>query len=150
MLQYHRGYDFQVADICRRWQLRDMSQKAEAMVEEEEGSSDVGYGFTTTSWLQVALAATRSKRPLLVVFYSLFCAQDRWQRKIAAGYDVDRLQRKIATVSYFTARDHGREGSLPVAFVPQGSLLVAIKEDDSKRSLLAVLCSERCVLQLKG
>ncbi|RZS27557.1 hypothetical protein BHM03_00061050 [Ensete ventricosum] len=44
------------------------------------------------------------------------------------------LQRKIAVGS----------------FLPQGSLLAAIKEDDSKRSLLAALGSERCMLQLKG
>ncbi|RWV83794.1 hypothetical protein GW17_00054554 [Ensete ventricosum] len=44
------------------------------------------------------------------------------------------LQRKIAAGS----------------FLPQGSLLAAIKEDRSKRSLLAALGSERCVLRLKG
>ncbi|RWW85678.1 hypothetical protein BHE74_00005628 [Ensete ventricosum] len=53
---------------------------------------------------------------------------------IVAGCDVNRLQRKIAA---------GR-------FLPQGSLLAAIKEDGSERSLLAALCSERCVLRLKG
>ncbi|RZS00777.1 hypothetical protein BHM03_00030546, partial [Ensete ventricosum] len=36
------------------------------------------------------------------------------------------------------------------SFLPQGSLLAAIKEDGSKRSLLAALGSERCVLQLKA
>ncbi|RWV77844.1 hypothetical protein BHE74_00032633 [Ensete ventricosum] len=60
--------------------------------------------------------------------------QDSWQRKIAAGCDVDRLQRKIAAGS----------------FLPQGSLLAMIKEDGSERSLLAALCSEGCVLRLKG
>ncbi|RWW11694.1 hypothetical protein GW17_00024678, partial [Ensete ventricosum] len=44
------------------------------------------------------------------------------------------LQRKIAVGS----------------FLPQGSLLAAIKEDDRNRSLLAVLDSERCMLRLKG
>ncbi|RRT78943.1 hypothetical protein B296_00017424 [Ensete ventricosum] len=44
------------------------------------------------------------------------------------------LQRKIAVGS----------------FLPQGSLLAAIKEDGIKRSLLAVLGSERYVLRLKG
>ncbi|RRT40511.1 hypothetical protein B296_00039531 [Ensete ventricosum] len=47
--------------------------------------------------------------------------QDSWQGTIVAGYDVNRLQRKI---------DAG-------SFLPQGSLLAAIKEDGSKRSLLA-------------
>ncbi|RRT43384.1 hypothetical protein B296_00025632 [Ensete ventricosum] len=60
--------------------------------------------------------------------------QDNWQRMIVAGCDVNRLQRKIAV------------GSI----LPQGSLLAAIKEDDSERSLLIVLRSERCVLRLKG
>ncbi|RRT65549.1 hypothetical protein B296_00028623 [Ensete ventricosum] len=55
--------------------------------------------------------------------------QDSWQRMIVAGCDVNRLQRKIAA---------GR-------FLPQGSLLAAIKEDGSERSLLAALCSERCI-----
>ncbi|RRT73470.1 hypothetical protein B296_00001177 [Ensete ventricosum] len=50
------------------------------------------------------------------------------------GCDVNRLQRKIAAGG----------------FLPQGSLLAAIKEDGSKRSLLAVLGSERCMLRLKG
>ncbi|RWW74780.1 hypothetical protein BHE74_00017258 [Ensete ventricosum] len=36
------------------------------------------------------------------------------------------------------------------SFLPQGSLLATIKEDGSKRSLLAALGSERCVLRLKG
>ncbi|RWV85210.1 hypothetical protein GW17_00053013 [Ensete ventricosum] len=68
------------------------------MVEEEEGSSDVGYDCTATSWLRVAwsqqgcgcnrrktgqrcarllqrrTAMIRSKRPLLVVFNSLLAA----------------------------------------------------------------------------
>ncbi|RWW33927.1 hypothetical protein GW17_00001330 [Ensete ventricosum] len=48
--------------------------------------------------------------------------QDSWQRTIVAGCDVNRLQRKIAAGS----------------FLPQGSLLAAIKEDGSERSLLAV------------
>ncbi|RRT44632.1 hypothetical protein B296_00008251 [Ensete ventricosum] len=60
--------------------------------------------------------------------------QDSWQRKIAAGCDVDRLQRKITTCS----------------FLPQGSLLATIKEDGSERSLLAALCSEGCVMWFKG
>ncbi|RZS11436.1 hypothetical protein BHM03_00042767 [Ensete ventricosum] len=60
--------------------------------------------------------------------------QDSWQRMIIASCDINRLQRKIAAGS----------------FLPQGSLLAAIKEDGSKRSLLAVLGSERCMLRLKG
>ncbi|RRT56306.1 hypothetical protein B296_00034155, partial [Ensete ventricosum] len=60
--------------------------------------------------------------------------QDSWQRTIVASCDVNRLQRKIVVSS----------------FLPQGSLLAAIKEDGSKRSLLAALGSERCVLRLKG
>ncbi|RWW40784.1 hypothetical protein BHE74_00053773 [Ensete ventricosum] len=36
------------------------------------------------------------------------------------------------------------------SFLPQGSLLAMIKEDGSKRSLLAMLGSERCMLRLKG
>ncbi|RWW35233.1 hypothetical protein BHE74_00059868, partial [Ensete ventricosum] len=36
------------------------------------------------------------------------------------------------------------------SFLPQGSLLVAIKEASSKRSLLVALGSERCVLRLNG
>ncbi|RZS17203.1 hypothetical protein BHM03_00049321 [Ensete ventricosum] len=60
--------------------------------------------------------------------------QDSWQRTIVADCDVNRLQRNIAAGS----------------FLPQGSLLVAIKEDGSERLLLAALCSERCVLRLKG
>ncbi|RZS25763.1 hypothetical protein BHM03_00059015 [Ensete ventricosum] len=59
--------------------------------------------------------------------------QDSWQRMIVAGCDVNKLQRKIAAGS----------------FLLQRSLLAAI-EDDSKRSLLAALGSERCVLRLKG
>ncbi|RRT76438.1 hypothetical protein B296_00025146 [Ensete ventricosum] len=59
---------------------------------------------------------------------------DSWQRTIVAGSNVNRLQRKIAAGS----------------FLPQGSLLAAIKEDDSTRLLLAALGSERCVLRLKG
>ncbi|RWW20851.1 hypothetical protein GW17_00015019 [Ensete ventricosum] len=50
------------------------------------------------------------------------------------GGGQQRLQRKIVVGS----------------FLPQGSLLAAIKEDGSKRSLLAALGSERCVLRLKG
>ncbi|RWW68242.1 hypothetical protein BHE74_00024247, partial [Ensete ventricosum] len=45
-----------------------------------------------------------------------------------------RLQRNIAAGS----------------FLPQGSQLAVIKEDDRKRLLLAALGSERYVLQLKG
>ncbi|RRT39204.1 hypothetical protein B296_00031037, partial [Ensete ventricosum] len=44
-------------------------------------------------------------------------------------------------------------GELKIAagsFLPQGSLLAAIKEDGSKRSLLAAMGSERCVLWFKG
>ncbi|RWW86176.1 hypothetical protein BHE74_00005061 [Ensete ventricosum] len=59
--------------------------------------------------------------------------QDSWQRTIVVGHDVNKLQRKIAAGS----------------FLPQGSLLAAIKEDGSKRSLLAALGSERYMLQLK-
>ncbi|RWW75314.1 hypothetical protein BHE74_00016668 [Ensete ventricosum] len=62
------------------------------------------------------------------------CDQDSWQRMIVTGCDVNKLQRKIAAGS----------------FLPQGSLLAMIKEDGSKRSLLAALGSERCVLRLKG
>ncbi|RWW33339.1 hypothetical protein GW17_00001956 [Ensete ventricosum] len=50
------------------------------------------------------------------------------------GGGQQRLQRKIAAGS----------------FLPQGSLLAAIKENGSKRSLLAALGSERCMLRLKG
>ncbi|RRT34432.1 hypothetical protein B296_00057034, partial [Ensete ventricosum] len=60
--------------------------------------------------------------------------QDSWQRTIVAGCGVNKLQRKITTGS----------------FLPQRLLLATIKEDGSKRSLLATLGSERCVLQLKG
>ncbi|RRT33374.1 hypothetical protein B296_00057339 [Ensete ventricosum] len=60
--------------------------------------------------------------------------QDSWQRTIVAGCDVNKLQRKIAVGS----------------FLPQESLLAAIKEEGSKRSLLAALGSERCMLRLKG
>ncbi|RWW55360.1 hypothetical protein BHE74_00038011 [Ensete ventricosum] len=60
--------------------------------------------------------------------------QDSWQRTIIAGYDVNRLQRKIVAGS----------------FLSQGLLLATIKEDDNEGSLLAALCSERCMLQLKG
>ncbi|RWV85163.1 hypothetical protein BHE74_00033019 [Ensete ventricosum] len=60
--------------------------------------------------------------------------QDSWQRTIIASCDVNRLQRKIAAGS----------------FLPQGSLLAVIKEDDSERSLLTALCNERCMLRLKG
>ncbi|RWW74687.1 hypothetical protein BHE74_00017372 [Ensete ventricosum] len=59
--------------------------------------------------------------------------QDSWQRTIVAGCDVNRLQLKIAAGS----------------FLPQGSLLAAIKKDGSERSLLAALGSERCVLRSK-
>ncbi|RZR98431.1 hypothetical protein BHM03_00027795 [Ensete ventricosum] len=62
------------------------------------------------------------------------CDQDSWQRTIVASCDVNKLQRKIAAGS----------------FLPQGSLLAVIKEAGSKRLPLAVLGSERCVLQLKG
>ncbi|RZS28768.1 hypothetical protein BHM03_00062409, partial [Ensete ventricosum] len=79
----------------RRWQPRDLSQKATTMVEEEEGSSYVGCGYAATSWLRVGwllqgrgcnrrktghqcarllqrrIAAIRSERPLLVMFNSL-------------------------------------------------------------------------------
>ncbi|RRT54105.1 hypothetical protein B296_00029919 [Ensete ventricosum] len=47
---------------------------------------------------------------------------DIWQRTIIVGYDINRLPRKIAAGS----------------FLLQRSLLAAIKEDSSKRSLLAV------------
>ncbi|RRT33172.1 hypothetical protein B296_00055349, partial [Ensete ventricosum] len=81
-----------------RWQLRDLSQKAATMVEEEEGSSNIGYCCAATSWLRVAwsqqgcgcnrrktgqrcaqllrrrTAAIRSERPLLVMFNSLLVA----------------------------------------------------------------------------
>ncbi|RZS27790.1 hypothetical protein BHM03_00061317 [Ensete ventricosum] len=50
------------------------------------------------------------------------------------GSDIHGLQRKIAADS----------------FLSQGSLLAAIKEDSSKRSMLAALGSERCMLRLKG
>ncbi|RZR80586.1 hypothetical protein BHM03_00006640 [Ensete ventricosum] len=59
--------------------------------------------------------------------------QDSWQQTIVAGCNLNKLQQKIAAGS----------------FLPQGSLLAAIKEDDNKRSLLAALGSERCVLRLK-
>ncbi|RWV82443.1 hypothetical protein BHE74_00013286 [Ensete ventricosum] len=49
--------------------------------------------------------------------------QDSWQRTIVTGCDVNRLQRKIAVGS----------------FLPQGSLLAAIKEDGSERLLLTAL-----------
>ncbi|RRT35185.1 hypothetical protein B296_00057402 [Ensete ventricosum] len=60
--------------------------------------------------------------------------RDSWQRTIIAGYDINKLQRKIAAGS----------------FLAQGSLLAAIKEDGSKRSLLAALGNERCALRLRG
>ncbi|RWW81954.1 hypothetical protein BHE74_00009611 [Ensete ventricosum] len=53
--------------------------------------------------------------------------QDSWQRTIVTGYDVNKLQRKITAGS----------------FLPQGSLLAAIKEVSSKRSLLAALSSKK-------
>ncbi|RRT71143.1 hypothetical protein B296_00019529 [Ensete ventricosum] len=80
-----------------RWHPRDFSQKAATMVEEEEGSSDVGYSCAVTLWLRVAWSqqgysysrrkmgqryarllqrrtmVIRSKRPLLVMF-NLFLA----------------------------------------------------------------------------
>ncbi|RZS14108.1 hypothetical protein BHM03_00045768 [Ensete ventricosum] len=59
--------------------------------------------------------------------------QDNWMRTIVAGCDINRLQRKIVVG----------------IFLPQGSLLATIKEDDNKRSLLVVLGSERYVLRLK-
>ncbi|RWW70617.1 hypothetical protein BHE74_00021690 [Ensete ventricosum] len=59
---------------------------------------------------------------------------DSWQRTIVAGCDVNKLQRKIAARS----------------FLLQGSLLAVIKEDGSKRSLLAALGNKRCMLRLKG
>ncbi|RWV83119.1 hypothetical protein GW17_00055322, partial [Ensete ventricosum] len=60
--------------------------------------------------------------------------QDSWQRTIVAGCDVNILQLKIIASS----------------FLPQGSLLAMIKKDGSKRLLLAVLDSKRCVMWLKG
>ncbi|RZS23817.1 hypothetical protein BHM03_00056799, partial [Ensete ventricosum] len=81
-----------------RWQPRDLSRKATAMVEEEKGSSNVGCGCATTSWLRVAwsqqgcdcnrsktrqrcarllrrrTAAIRSERPLVLVFNLLLAA----------------------------------------------------------------------------
>ncbi|RRT34320.1 hypothetical protein B296_00052557 [Ensete ventricosum] len=59
---------------------------------------------------------------------------DSWQRTTVVGCDVNKLQRKIDDGSFF----------------PQGSLLAPIKEDGSKRSLLAAFGSERCMLRLKG
>ncbi|RWV80591.1 hypothetical protein GW17_00058111 [Ensete ventricosum] len=58
------------------------------------------------------------------------------RRRVAAVWSERRLllQRKIAAGS----------------FLPQGSLLAATKEDGNKRSLLAVLGSERCVPRLKA
>ncbi|RWW80024.1 hypothetical protein BHE74_00011647 [Ensete ventricosum] len=55
-------------------------------------------------------------------------------RELGKSEDKAELQRKITAGS----------------FLPQGSLLAAIKENGSKRSLLAVLGSERCMLWLKG
>ncbi|RZS22054.1 hypothetical protein BHM03_00054780 [Ensete ventricosum] len=60
--------------------------------------------------------------------------QDSWQRTIVARYDVNILQRKMVAGS----------------FLLQGLLLATIKDDGSKRSLLATLDSERCILWLKG
>ncbi|RWW65978.1 hypothetical protein BHE74_00026673 [Ensete ventricosum] len=57
-----------------------------------------------------------------------------WGSDVHNYYGGGQLQRKIAAGN----------------FLPQGSLLAAIKEDGSKRSLLAVLGSERCILRLKG
>ncbi|RWW63715.1 hypothetical protein BHE74_00029084 [Ensete ventricosum] len=71
---------------------------------------------------------------VVVMFNLLLAAIKNWQRTIVVGCDVNRLQRKITA------------GSI----LRQGSLLAAIKEDGSKRSLLTVLCSERCMLRLKG
>ncbi|RRT33461.1 hypothetical protein B296_00039806 [Ensete ventricosum] len=103
-----------------RWQPRDLSRKAAVMAEEEEGSSNVGCGCSATSWLQVASVAA--------------AIGGRQGSDVHGCCDVNGLQRKIAAGS----------------FLPQGSLLAAIKEDGSKRSLLAALGSERCVLRLKG
>ncbi|RZR94584.1 hypothetical protein BHM03_00023310, partial [Ensete ventricosum] len=87
--------------ISGRWQPRDLSRKAPVMVEEEEGSNNIGYGCSATSWLQVVwsqqgcgcnrrktgqwcarllqrrTAAIRSERPLLVVI--TIRRQWRWQ-----------------------------------------------------------------------
>ncbi|RWW73774.1 hypothetical protein BHE74_00018310 [Ensete ventricosum] len=45
-----------VANICRKMAAK-RSDKTAAMAEEEEGSSDVSYGYGATLWLQVALVA---------------------------------------------------------------------------------------------
>ncbi|RZS28384.1 hypothetical protein BHM03_00061976, partial [Ensete ventricosum] len=84
-----------------------------------------GYGYNRrktgqqyTRLLRRRAAVVWSKRWLLATI------------KIVAGCDVNRLQRKIAAGS----------------FLSQGSLLATIKEDGSKRPLLAALGSERCMM----
>ncbi|RRT61817.1 hypothetical protein B296_00016155 [Ensete ventricosum] len=144
--------------FIERWQPRNLSWKAVVMAEEEEGSSNVGCG--ATSWLQVASATVRVRlqeeedgaamyttiveegnsgmvREMVAIVFNLLLAAI----KIVdlAVNDCCRLQckqieRKIVAGS----------------FLSQGLLLAAIKEDGSKRSLLAVLGSKRCMLWLKG
>ncbi|RWW49648.1 hypothetical protein BHE74_00044158, partial [Ensete ventricosum] len=70
----------------------------------------------------------------------------RWQpRDLNRKAATMRRKKRAAAMSAAVARKI-TAGS----FLPQGSLLAAIKEDGSERSLLAALCNERCVLRLKG
>ncbi|RRT32507.1 hypothetical protein B296_00053930 [Ensete ventricosum] len=130
-----------VADICR---------KIATKRSESKGNSDVAASGVGCSKGAVAIGGRQgsdvhgycrggqqrygARDGYYCVQFVTDCDQDSWQRTIIAGCDVNKLQRKIATGS----------------FLPQGSLLAAIKEDGSKRLLLAVLGSERCVLRLKG
>ncbi|RRT73415.1 hypothetical protein B296_00001228 [Ensete ventricosum] len=49
----------QLADIYRKMAAKRSESEVAAMVEEEEGSSNVDCGYGVTSWLQVALVTTR-------------------------------------------------------------------------------------------
>ncbi|RWV82373.1 hypothetical protein GW17_00056130 [Ensete ventricosum] len=139
--------------------VKRSSQKAAAMVEEEEGSSDVGCGCAATSWLRVAwsqqgygcnrrktgqrcarllrrrTAMIRSERPLLVMFNSLLAMIKTIGSEILLWLRCRQI----------TTKDHYWQ-----LFCRKESLMAMIKEDASERSLLAALCSKGCVLRLKG
>ncbi|RZR91914.1 hypothetical protein BHM03_00020094 [Ensete ventricosum] len=81
----------------------------------------------------------------------------RWHRlQQGCGYNrrkteqrCTRLLRRRAAMVWSERRLLLSRKIVAGSFLPQGSLLAMIKEDGSKRSLLAVLDSERCVMWLK-
>ncbi|RWW29342.1 hypothetical protein GW17_00006139 [Ensete ventricosum] len=118
-----------------RWQPRDLSRRQQRWRRKKRAAA-------TSATAAVRLRGCRWRR------FQQGCGCN-WRK---TGQRCTRLlRRRAAAVWSESERRLLLQRKIAAGgFLPQGSLLAAIKEDGSKRSLLAVLGSERCMLRLKG